>query len=72
VLEWKTHKPSGLTEGHVDATAQVNRSVDAGGGYTIGAWKESFEDVAVDLVADLKVNITGVKQSFQGHDDDYE
>lgn len=26
-------------EGNVDATAQANRSVDAGGGYTIGAWK---------------------------------
>jgi hypothetical protein len=48
-------------EGNVDATAQANRSVDAGGGYTIGAWKEIFEEVAADLVADLKVNITGVK-----------
>ena len=48
-------------EGNVDATAQANRSVDAGGGYTTGAWKEIFEDVAADLVADLKVNITGVK-----------
>ncbi len=48
-------------EGNVDATAQANRSVDAGGGYTIGAWKEIFEDVAADLVADLKVNSTGVK-----------
>jgi len=48
-------------EGNVDATAQANRSVDAGGGYTTGAWKEIFEDVAADLVADLKINITGVK-----------
>lgn len=48
-------------EGNVDATAQANRSVDAGGGYTTGAWKEIFEDVAADLVADLKVKITGVK-----------
>ncbi len=48
-------------EGNVDATAQANRSVDAGGGYTTGAWKEIFEDVAADLVADLKVNITGIK-----------
>ena len=48
-------------EGNVDATAQANRSVDAGGGYTTGAWKEVFEDVAADLVSDLKVNITGAK-----------
>jgi hypothetical protein len=48
-------------EGNVDATAQANRSVDAGGGYTTGAWKEIFEDVAADLVSDLKVNITGIK-----------
>jgi len=48
-------------EGNVDATAQANRSVDAGGGYTTGAWEEIFEDVAADLVSDLKVSITGVK-----------
>jgi len=48
-------------EGNVDATAQANRSVDAGGGYTTGAWKEIFEDVAADLVADLKVKITGAR-----------
>ena len=48
-------------EGNVDATAQANRSVDAGGGYTTGAWEEIFGDVAADLVSDLKVSITGVK-----------
>ena len=48
-------------EGNVDATAQANRSVDAGGGYTIGAWKTVFQDVARDLIADLKGHITGVK-----------
>ena len=48
-------------QGNVDATAQANRSVDAGGGYTVGAWEKIFEDVAADLVSDLKVNITGVK-----------
>ena len=47
-------------EGNVDATAQANRSVDAGGGYTTGAWKEIFEDVAADLVTDLKATISGV------------
>jgi hypothetical protein len=48
-------------DGSVDATAQANRSVDAGGGYTIGAWKRIFEDVARDLVSDLKGNIRGTK-----------
>lgn len=45
------------SEGNVDATAQANRSVDAGGGYTIGAWKSIFEDVAEDLVEELRTNI---------------
>lgn len=49
------------TEGNVDATAQANRSVDAGGGFTVGAWEEIFEDVAADLVSDLKATVTGVK-----------
>jgi hypothetical protein len=48
-------------DGNVDATSQANRSVDAGGGYTIGAWEKIFKDVATDLVSDLKVKITGVK-----------
>lgn len=49
------------TEGNVDATAQANRSVDAGGGYTVGAWKSVFDDVARDLVSDLQGNIVGTK-----------
>lgn len=48
-------------EGNVDATAQANRSVDAGGGYTVGAWETIFENVAGDLISDLKENITGGK-----------
>ena len=48
-------------DGNVDATAQANRSVDAGGGYTIGAWKTIFGDVASDLVSDLKARISGKK-----------
>lgn len=48
-------------EGNTDATAQANRSVDAGGGYTIGAWSAIFKDVASDLIADLKGNIRGSK-----------
>jgi len=46
-------------EGNVDATAKANRSVDAGGGYTVGAWKKIFENVSADLVSDLKANISG-------------
>ena len=34
--------------------------MDAGGGYTIGAWQTIFNDVAGDLVADLKRKISGV------------
>lgn len=46
-------------EGNVDATAQANRSVDFGGGYTAGAWKKIFANVAEDLVSDLEKSITG-------------
>ena len=45
------------SEGNVDAMAQANRSVDGGGGYTIGAWKKIFENVANDLVRDLRSSI---------------
>ncbi|MGB5405883.1 MAG: DUF4410 domain-containing protein [Thiogranum sp.] len=46
-------------DGNVDATAQANRSVDAGGGFTIGAWEKIFKTVASDLVSDLKGSISG-------------
>ena len=42
------------TDGNVDATAQVSRSVDAGGQFTIGAWEYIFDKVAADLISDLK------------------
>jgi hypothetical protein len=48
-------------EGNVDASARAHRSVDAGGGYTIGAWEKIFRDVASDLVSDLKSAVSGVK-----------
>ena len=35
------------------ANAQAERSVSAGGGYTIGAWEQVFDDVAKALVADF-------------------
>jgi hypothetical protein len=46
-------------DGNVDATAQANRSVDAGGGFTTGAWEKIFKTVASDLVSDLKGSISG-------------
>jgi hypothetical protein len=33
--------------------------VDAGGAYTVGAWQSIFDDVAGDLVAELKMKISG-------------
>jgi hypothetical protein len=35
-------------------TARANRTVAAGGAFTVGAWKAVFDDVALDLVNDLK------------------
>jgi hypothetical protein len=44
-----------LKEGDVIVgTAAARRTVDAGGGYTIGAWKTVFGSIAKDLVKDLK------------------
>jgi len=39
--------------GSVDA----RRTISAGGGYTIGAWKSIFRDVAEDIVDDLRAKI---------------
>lgn len=39
--------------GSVDA----RRTVSAGGGYTIGAWKSIFGDLAKDIVADLRAKM---------------
>lgn len=36
------------------ATVTARRTVDAGGGYTIGAWQTIFGKVAEDIVSDLK------------------
>lgn len=41
------------------AVIKARRTVDAGGGYTIGAWEEIFGDVADDIVSDLKKNLRG-------------
>jgi hypothetical protein len=39
---------------HVVGSADVHRTVTAGGAYTIGAWKTIFANVAKDLVSDLR------------------
>jgi hypothetical protein len=44
-----------LDGGQVVGFAEARRTVDAGGGYTIGAWKSIFRDVARDLVADVTI-----------------
>ncbi|MCX8049868.1 MAG: DUF4410 domain-containing protein [Methylohalobius sp.] len=43
----------------VVGTAEARRTVSFGGGYSIGAWKGIFQDVAEDLVQDLKGKIRG-------------
>ncbi|GAF81397.1 unnamed protein product [marine sediment metagenome] len=39
------------------ATCRALRTIEWGGGYTIGAWKSVFKDVAKDLVKDLRAKI---------------
>jgi len=39
--------------GEIVAQSQATRSIGAGGGYTIGAWKKVFQDVSETLVSDL-------------------
>jgi len=46
-------------EGNVDAMADARRTVDAGGAYTIGAWESIFNQVAKDLVEDLRKQKAG-------------
>ncbi len=47
------------SEGNVDAMADARRTVDAGGAYTIGAWESIFNQVAKDLVEDLRKQKAG-------------
>ena len=41
--------------GAIVMQSQVTRSVGAGGGYTIGAWKKVFDDVAEELVNEMNL-----------------
>ncbi|NCC04674.1 MAG: DUF4410 domain-containing protein [Proteobacteria bacterium] len=43
------------------ANIPIDRSVAAGGGYTIGAWEYVFVDVSERLVKDLKKNVLNMK-----------
>jgi len=42
---------------------EARRTVSAGGGYTVGAWKTIFDSVAADIVSDLRAKIPGAPQS---------
>lgn len=42
------------SKGSLLGTVDAHRTVSAGGGYTIGAWKTIFRDVAKDIVTELK------------------
>ena len=50
-------------EGVLVAKIPVNRSIAAGGGYTIGAWKTVFDDVAQEIVKVLKEQLLGIKKT---------
>jgi len=42
---------------HEVGAVDAKRTVDAGGGYTIGAWESIFRDVADDVVTDLEKQV---------------
>jgi hypothetical protein len=41
----------------VVGSADAKRTVDAGGGYTIGAWEGIYKDVATDIVDDVSAQL---------------
>lgn len=41
-------------DGKIVATIPVNRMIAAGGAFTVGAWKECFQEVAEEIVKVLK------------------
>ncbi len=47
---------------------EARRTVSAGGGYTVGAWKTIFNSVADDIVADLRAKIPATLQSADGEE----
>jgi hypothetical protein len=42
---------------HEVGAVDAKRTVDAGGGYTIGAWESIFRDIAGDVVTDLEKQV---------------
>lgn len=44
-------------DGQLVGTVDAKRTVSAGGGYTIGAWKTVFDQLAGDVVEDLRSKI---------------
>ena len=42
---------------HQVGDVEAKRTVDAGGGYTIGSWESVFRDVAGDVVTDLEKQV---------------
>jgi hypothetical protein len=47
---------------HLVGTIKAKRTVSAGGGYTIGAWKTVFNNIADDIVSDLQSKIPKLSQ----------
>ena len=45
-------------ENELVGSVEARRTVSAGGGYTIGAWEDIFQDLAEDIVNDLQAKIT--------------
>ena len=50
-------------DGQLVGTVDAKRTVSAGGGYTIGAWKTIFDNLAADVVEDLRTKIPTTKPS---------
>ena len=48
-------------DGQLVGTVDAKRTVSVGGAYTIGAWKTVFDNLAGDVVEDLRVKIPSVK-----------
>ena len=48
-------------DGQLVGTVDAKRTVSVGGAYTIGAWKTVFDNLAGDVVEDLRAKIPSVK-----------
>lgn len=57
VVRGTLHDSDSRKVGSVDA----KRTVDAGGGYTVGAWETVFRDVANDVIVKLAEQVRGSK-----------